>query len=116
MVNEEKVVKIAYCGINCESCKLYKATITSDEELKTEIANEWGVLYNRTLNTSNLNCHGCKSEIVYEACKHCDIKSCNQKKNIQSCNACLEYSACERIKKFIKWQRDNNTGVELVVY
>ncbi len=106
-------MNIAYCGINCESCKLYKATIRNDENLRREIANEWGQLYNKTLNLIDLKCLGCRSKIVYEACDKCDIKSCNQKRGIEKCNSCDTYPTCERIKRFKDWQEENNTEVEI---
>jgi len=40
-------MKLAYCGINCESCKLYKATTTNDNNLRKEIAEEWGLIYKK---------------------------------------------------------------------
>ncbi len=109
-------MKVAYCGINCESCKLYKATISNNDELRKEVAKEWGDLYKRTLNLSELNCLGCKSEIIYEACKKCDIKDCNLKRETENCNSCEEYSTCKRIRQFENWQKENNTEVEIIRY
>lgn len=105
---------IAYCGINCESCKLYKATINDNAILRQELAGEWGALYKRNLDTLEMHCLGCKSNHVYDLCNNCDIKICNQNKKIDQCNNCEEYSSCDRIKKFKKWQLANNTGVEII--
>ena len=109
------MLKLAYCGIDCESCKLYKATINKDIKLLKDIAREWGALYKKTLNLSELKCLGCKSEVIYEGCKTCDIKACNQKGGIENCSHCKAYSTCERIYKFKKWQSDHNTGVEISI-
>lgn len=108
-------MKLAYCGINCESCKLYKATITNDNNLRKVISEEWGLIYKKTIDISTLNCLGCKSELHYVGCGNCDITICNQKRNNESCNECSEYSNCDRIKKFIKWQKDNNTEIEILI-
>ena len=37
----------SYCGINCEKCKVYLATMADDDKVKEEIANEWSALYKR---------------------------------------------------------------------
>lgn len=105
---------IAYCGINCESCKMYKATINDDSRLRQELAKEWSSLYKRNLDILKMHCLGCKSKLVYELCNKCDIKGCNQNKKIEKCNSCEEYSSCDRIKNFKNWQLTNNTGVEIV--
>ncbi len=36
----------AYCGLNCEECEAYKATINNDDELREKVAKEWSILNN----------------------------------------------------------------------
>lgn len=35
-----KPVLIAYCGLNCEECKAYIATVNDDDELREKVAIE----------------------------------------------------------------------------
>jgi len=74
-----------------------------------------GTNLQETIEISTLKCLGCKSELHYEGCGNCDITICNQKRNNKCCNECSKYSNCDRIKKFMKWQKDNNTGVEILI-
>ena len=38
--------KIAYCGLNCEKCDAYIATINDDQELREKTAKLWAELNN----------------------------------------------------------------------
>ena len=33
---------LAFCGIDCSNCPVYRATMTNDEILKRETAEKWG--------------------------------------------------------------------------
>ena len=100
----------SYCGINCEKCKVYVATIKNDDSLKQEIADEWSDLYKRSFNKEDMICYGCKSDTLFCLCSLCDIPGCNKKHNIENCEDCTEFSGCERIKRFFDYHKNYNTG------
>jgi hypothetical protein len=109
---EEKIMSthLAYCGINCASCKLYQATLSKNDVLRDKVAKEWSIMYKREFDLDSFFCYGCKSDLLFELCLGCDIKACNQEKGSSSCRACIDYP-CERIKQFEKYQADHKTGV-----
>lgn len=89
----------SYCGINCQGCPVYKATVTNDVELKKHVMNEWGKMYNREFDIEEVQCRGCKSQVVFGLCAKCDILKCNKDKGLDHCLLCKEYP-CERMIKF----------------
>lgn len=52
---------IAYCGIDCSSCKAFIATKNDDDDLRAEVASEWSEIYNTTINSHHINCDGRKN-------------------------------------------------------
>jgi len=89
----------SYCGINCEKCPVFIATITDSESMKSDVAEEWGRLYKRKFAFEEMTCYGCKSEIRFGLCSSCDIEKCNVSKGNENCRSCKEYP-CNRISKF----------------
>ena len=102
---------IAYCGINCATCPLYKATLNNDITKKQELAIKWGQLYNRSIDIRDMECCGCKTKKRFSLSDKCDIAYCNISRDIDTCTQCSLHS-CDRIKQFYKWQKDNDTKVE----
>lgn len=49
---------IAYCGLNCEECEAYKATINNDDELRGKVAKEWSNLNNVKITKEMINWKG----------------------------------------------------------
>ncbi|MCL2663649.1 MAG: DUF3795 domain-containing protein [Oscillospiraceae bacterium] len=101
--------KSSYCGINCEKCKVYLATMADDDSLKQEIAKEWSALYKRKFTKEDMVCKGCKSDVLFALCSSCDITSCNKERGIENCNECVEFP-CDRYQQFLDYQKINNTG------
>jgi hypothetical protein len=99
----------SYCGINCEKCKAYIATITDDDNHKSEIAKEWSMLYKRSFSTDDIVCYGCKSAVLFSLCSLCGIKTCTQNHSIENCEDCEEFP-CEMFNRFLNFQKDNDTG------
>jgi len=100
--------KSSYCGVNCEKCKAYIATKTNNDILRTEVANEWGLLYNREFKNEDIVCEGCKSETLFMLCAKCDIPVCNKKHGITNCFDC-EHFPCERIQQFFDFHKAHDT-------
>jgi len=99
----------SYCGINCEKCSAYIATINNDDDLKQKIAEEWGSLHNRQYVKEEINCLGCKSEEIFTACTKCDIRNCNLTRGIENCQDC-EMFPCDRLQRFFDYHKANKTG------
>lgn len=103
---------IAYCGINCDTCPLYIATINNDEAMKKEILLKYEKLYNRSFEIKEMECYGCKSGMKFSLSNACNITPCNINRGTETCSQCENYQ-CERIKKFYEWQVNNETGVDI---
>lgn len=104
---------IAYCGIDCGSCPLYKATVENSDELKGQVKADWESRYQLSLSLEDMACLGCKSDVVYKYCVHCDLKSCNMSKGTANCTQCSDY-ACDRIQKFYAHQESNHAEVRIL--
>jgi hypothetical protein len=96
---------IAYCGLSCDNCPLYLATVEKDEFIKItmrqSIAEECSKYYGLNLQPDEINdCDGCRSESerIFSGCLNCEIRKCAILKNIESCAFCKDY-ACERLKE-----------------
>lgn len=109
------MIMSSYCGVKCESCKVFIATKNSDNSLKHIIAKEWGRLYKRQFTIEEIYCEGCKSNKVFCMCVKCDIRDCNTEKNIHNCSICNVYP-CDRMIKFYQYQKEKQTGVEFDDY
>lgn len=96
---------IAYCGIKCDTCPIYLATLEEDnfrqKKMREEIAKQCSEHYNMNLNPQDINdCDGCLSETerLFSGCSTCKIRKCAKNKNTDSCAYCTDY-ACELLQE-----------------
>lgn len=47
---------IAYCGLDCEKCDAYIATINDDQKLREKTAKLWAELNNAPILPEQINC------------------------------------------------------------
>ena len=90
---------IAYCGIDCEKCDAYIATINDDQALREKTAKKWAELNNAPILPEHINCEGCRTEGVKTVfCDSlCGIRQCAMKKGVETCGDCPEMESCEII-------------------
>ena len=55
---------IAYCGLDCETCDAYRATINDDQALRERTAKKWAELNNAPILPEHINCEGCRADGV----------------------------------------------------
>lgn len=91
---------LAYCGISCETCPVYRATVADSHDLRVKAAKEWSEMLNVELKPEQMVCFGCKSDILFYMCAECDIRYCNLERELNHCGECPEYS-CEQIERFL---------------
>lgn len=100
---------IAYCGLDCEKCAAYLATINNDQALREKTAKLWAELKQAPILPEHINCEGCRNDgakTVY--CDHfCGIRQCALKKKAATCGECPDLDYCQMMKEFIA----NNPGV-----
>lgn len=83
----------AVCGLFCEACTLYIATI-EDPERQKALAERFG------LPEEEMKCHGCRSNVRGPYCKTmCRMYDCAAERGIDFCSECSEYP-CDDLKQF----------------
>lgn len=94
---------IAYCGLNCEKCDAYLATLNNDQTLRKKTAALWSKLNNVTIRTEDINCEGCRAngkKTIYSE-SLCEIRQCALKRSLNTCGDCQELETCQKINKII---------------
>lgn len=81
---------IAYCGLDCEKCDAYIATINDDQKLREKTAKLWAELNNAPILPEQINCQGCRVDGLKTVfCDSiCGIRQCAMKKGVTSVLYC----------------------------
>ena len=94
---------IACCGLDCEKCDAYLATIHDDQALREKTAKLWSELNHVTSQPEHINCEGCRADgmkTVY-CDKLCGIRQCALKKGFETCGDCAELDTCGTVAMVI---------------
>ena len=94
---------IGYCGLDCEKCDAYLATINDDQALREKTAKLWAELNQAPILPEHINCEGCRVEGMKTVfCDSlCGIRQCAMKKSVTTCGSCPELEKCEMIAPII---------------
>lgn len=94
---------IGCCGLDCEKCDAYIATISDDNALREKTAKLWSELNNAPILPEHINCEGCRKNGVKTVfCESlCSIRQCALKKGVSTCGECTELETCSIIKEII---------------
>lgn len=94
---------IAYCGLNCETCDAYLATIHDDQELREKTAKLWAELNQAPILPEHINCQGCRVDGVKTVfCESlCGIRQCALKKGMSTCGDCPDMETCQTLEEVI---------------
>ncbi len=86
---------VAFCGLFCESCGVYIATMKNDENELERIA--------QMMKTSKeeIPCKGCKSKVLSPHCRICEFRSCAENRQLSNCEECKDFP-CEKLTEFQK--------------
>ena len=90
---------IAYCGLDCEKCDAYLATINDDQELREKTAKLWSALNHVPILSEHINCQGCRVEGVKTVfCDSlCGVRQCALKKGVKTCGDCPDMKKCQTV-------------------
>lgn len=99
---------IAYCGLDCEKCDAYIATINNDNDLREKTAKLWSDLNNAQITSQMINCTGCRTEgpKTFFCSNMCQIRKCAKSKDFETCRDCAELSACQTVAQIHKHNKD----------
>ena len=95
---------IAYCGLDCEKCDAYLATIHDDQALREKTAKLWAALNHAPITPEHINCQGCRVDGIKTVfCDSmCGIRQCALKKGVETCGECLDMKNCQMIGAIIE--------------
>ena len=82
----------AVCGLYCEACTLFIATMEDPIRLK-ELAARF------QLSEEVMKCYGCRSSKRGPYCETCKMSACAAERGIDFCFKCVEYP-CNDLKQF----------------
>jgi len=111
---------LTYCGFDCKSCDVYKATIHGDQEARmraveswTPIAREhWGM---DTLDPSIIGCTGCRTTgPKFKGYGWCPTRACAQERGVSSCGLCPEWTTCARVSESIGDSTEARANLEMI--
>ncbi len=99
---------IACCGLDCEKCDAYLATLHNDDTLRKKTAELWSKLNKVSITPEMINCMGCRADGVktYFCSNMCEIRKCVKGKNFETCSACAEVKTCQILAKIHKNYED----------
>ena len=105
---------IAYCGLDCEKCDAYIATINDDQELREKTAKAWSELNQVPILPEHINCQGCRAEGIKTVfCDSlCEIRQCALKKSVETCGDCL---ICGKIKNRVLFICKIKANIRLIL-
>ncbi len=91
------MLKLTFCGNDCNACPRFIATQSGDAERLKEVAAMWGKAgwRNEILSPEEMVCHGCVS---VKWCRYDNIRKCAREKGIDNCGICQDYP-CKKIEK-----------------
>jgi len=98
---------VAVCGINCQVCPAYIATVNDDDEMRRKTAEQWSKQYGADIKPEHINCMSCLSKEgpVFHHCTVCEIRKCGMEREVLNCARCDEY-ACEKLNKLLEMVPD----------
>ena len=90
---------IAICGLDCEKCDAYLATLHNDNALREKTAALWANLNHAPITADMINCTGCRMEgRKTPFCESmCEIRKCAQGKNVDTCGDCPKLAHCQTV-------------------
>jgi hypothetical protein len=109
---------LAYCGLTCDSCPIYLATLEQDKSnqqtMRERIAEQCSEIYGMNMRPEDVtDCDGCRADTgrLFSGCMKCRIRKCARRHDIESCACCGDY-ACKKLKEHFTLDPDAQTRLE----
>lgn len=95
---------IGYCGLDCEKCDAYIATVKDDQALREKTAKRWAELNHAPILPEHICCEGCRVKGVKTVfCQNmCEIRKCALEKSVSTCGSCPELEICPTVGAVLK--------------
>ena len=93
---------IAYCGLNCNECEAYKATLADSNKDRVRVAEKWSEEFKADIKPEDINCSCCiKEDTNFLYCSMCGIRKCSKEKGLINCAYCPDFP-CDLLTEFLK--------------
>lgn len=92
---------MAYCGLMCSECPAYKATVADDAALRKQTAENWSSMFGANISPEQINCLGCDSDVLFDHCNVCEIRSCAKEQTLEDCGKCASFP-CGKVEGVLK--------------
>lgn len=105
---------IGFCGLDCNRCPIYMATIHNSDDERKKVAKMWNKKTGLNLQAGDINCDGCHADTgrQFSHCSKCVIRTCALYRNVENCGLCEEYS-CGSLDSFLDPMHDNKARKRL---
>ncbi len=99
---------IGYCGLDCEKCDAYLATLHNDQALREKTAALWARLNNAPIRPEHIRCEGCRADGAKTVfCESlCEVRKCALQKGMTTCGDCACLPSCPTVGAILS----NNPG------
>ena len=99
---------IGCCGLDCQKCDAYKATLNNDDKLREKTAKLWSKLNNTTITPQMINCTGCRTKGAKTLfCSSlCQVRKCVKNKGFETCAQCPALKICQTVAQIHKHNKD----------
>lgn len=106
--------KMSYCGILCEDCEIYKATIKDDDVLREQVAIKFSS-EDYPLTKEDINCLGCSgnNDALFKFCNECEIRLCSIQRGLENCGLCKDYP-CKKLSKPFEFDPANKERLDSI--
>ena len=93
---------IAYCGLDCEQCDAYIATLHDDQALREKTARLWAELNHAPILPEHIHCQGCRADGAKTVfCEQlCAVRRCARQRGVSTCGDCPEMESCPTVGAF----------------
>ncbi len=90
---------IAYCGLDCEQCDAYIATLHDDQALREKTAKLWAELNHAPILPEHIHCQGCRADGAKTVfCEQlCAVRRCARQRGAATCGDCPEMETCPTV-------------------
>lgn len=95
---------IGFCGLDCEQCDAYRATVNDDQALREKTARLWAEQNQAPILPEHINCLGCRGEGVKTVfCESmCEIRQCGLGRGAATCGDCPELAECGKVGEVLR--------------
>ena len=105
---------LAYCGLNCNECPVYLASIVNNVAAQIQLAREYSTDTCK-FSKEDMYCLGCHSDTVSpKMCGDCQIRICSMRKSYGSCAECNKFP-CSTLRENLDDSSDNMNNLKQLV-